>query len=117
MPEVDVRRHPLFDPSSHYSRLRACVRAEGKMCGYLHWLAARAKRIGGLSPTAPRLEPERRALADTLVRSGVGGSGQGPGIEVLDVLDVRALVVSWDLSGDGEPATRATDTTAKLLLV
>jgi hypothetical protein len=79
-------RHPLFDPSSAYGRMRASVRAEDKMRGYLHWLWVRAKRTQGPLPCASqRPEVERRELACRLeIVSG------GPGIEVLDALEARA---------------------------
>jgi WD40 repeat protein len=112
--------HPLFDPDSFYGRVRAGVRPDLKMRGYLHWLSARTPYLRvpmahagfaeresevldtyrgfSLAAHAFAVLPDGRlafAGDDTVVRLGnpVGG-----GIDRLDAKDgwVRALAVSSD---------------------
>lgn len=58
MPDTSAIAHPLFDPTSQYSRLRASVRAEDKMRGHLHFLWTRLKRGPQPLPEVARLTRE-----------------------------------------------------------
>ena len=61
MSESKPPRHPLFDPASTYSLMRASVRPEYKMRGYFHWQKARAIRLGiPLPGHEPGREEERQ---------------------------------------------------------
>jgi hypothetical protein len=95
-------KHPLFDPTSLYSRMRASIRVEDKMRGYFHWLAARAKRVCGTPPPSePRsgAELRREPLVVSLCVPERLPSWQrycyvcGPEVGVLD----RQEVSSWVL--------------------
>ncbi len=86
-------RHPLFDPTSTYSRMRKSVRPEYKMRGYFHWQKARAIRLGLSRPERPpQAEEELRSrLRGRGLASGTGGSGgeRAPDFQVTDLLDVE----------------------------
>jgi hypothetical protein len=94
MTETVSRKHPLFDPASLYSRMRASIRLADKMRGYIHWLQARAKRA---REPLPRIEP---ALPEELRRrtcalAGISAEAVLPAggrLAVLDILEVRTCV-------------------------
>jgi hypothetical protein len=100
MNEEKPRRHPLFSPDSRYSRMRSSVRPENKMRGYFLWLGARAVRRGIEARTnhLPGGALDQRAL-------GL----EEPQVNVLDVLEVRPLVLPLTFKGVAavEAASRA----------
>src|SRR5262249_363584 len=100
MNERPSPEHPLFDPASLSSRMRASVRAEDKMRGYFHWLTARAERIGQrLPPSPPRSAEKLRDLTARLQTA----DGQGSALKVLDAVEVRARCIPTETSDTRQP--------------
>src|SRR5438105_3515222 len=92
--DTAVLRHPLFDPSSTFSRLQASGRADLKMQGYFHCTAARADRMRYPPKRgSDRSQEERRRLACRLENVSACVDGQAPSLEVLDALRAQAVVI------------------------
>src|SRR5262245_50648849 len=100
MNERQAPKHPLFDPASLSSRMRASVRAEDKMRGYFHWLAARAERLGARLPPSPPCSAEK--LRDFAARLQTT-DGRGPALKVLDSVELRAWCIPTETSDTRQP--------------
>jgi tetratricopeptide (TPR) repeat protein len=89
-----VLRHPLFDPSSTFSRLQASGDASLKMQGYFHCTAARADRMRYPQKlSSDRSEEERRRLACRLQNVSACLDGHALSLEVLDALAAPAAII------------------------
>lgn len=115
-----TERHPLFDESSAYGKLRANVRPELKMKGYFCQLWSRVEQAGTETPTSSsRSEQDLDALARRLTPN-VSHSGQtngAPGAEpALRVLDALAHPVQVIVSGAAELSSPS-EAAAELCLV
>ncbi len=103
------QKHPLFDPTSLCSKLRASICALDKMRGYWDWLCVQQERaVEALPPTESRPEKELHELTCRLQ------SEHGARCSVLHALRVHAWLVG---EGESEGLIRAVPDVAEVLLV
>lgn len=105
--------HPLFDPTSAYSRMRKSLRPEYKMRGYLHWQKSRAIRLGlPLVQRQFRNEAEFEMylldLSGTVWRCASSANppfDSSPALRVTDAFDVRPVCLIGDAGVESGKAT------------